>query len=144
MQREMFLVRSRCDFGNSFLPAQVSFLRASATPTSTYAVMQVAPGDAVRLDSACCLLRYLVGLQWDTWIPRWSWVSMAKMPQLSLYLFSACLLCLHPLLTLCIWIPPLTAVLSKYSVSLSSARVGAASIAMHGYKSLVAHPTALL
>ena len=38
----------------------------------------------------------------------------------------------------------MTAVIFVYSVSPSNARVSTASIAMHGYKSLVVHPAALL
>ena len=125
---EVFPVRSLGDFGNSSLLDLVSSPQVSTTSTSTFAVIQVAPGDAVKSDSACPMLQFLVGLQWETWIPCWSWVSMTK-SELYLYLFIACLLCLHPLLTLCIWNPPLTAVIFEYSVSPSNARVSAASFA---------------
>ena len=60
--------------------------------------------------------------------------------ELSLCLFNACLLCLHLLLTLCIWNSSLTAAsISEYSVSLSSARVGATSNAWHSFKLLAVH-----
>ena len=59
---------------------------------------------------------------------------------LSLCLFNACLLCLHLLLTLCIWNASLTAVLvSEYLVSPFSARLGATSNALHSFKLLTIH-----
>ena len=115
--------------------------------------MKVAFGDAVLFVRACCcLLHYLLGLQWEPWdvyIARWSWVSMTVLfqasyqdkclcwcPELSLFLDIACLLCSHLLLTLCIWITSWAAISSSESpVSPSIARVGVASMVLQSFKS---------
>ena len=69
------------------------------------------------------------------------WCLLAQpVHELSLCLLNACLLCLHLLLTLCIWNSSLTAAsIPEYSVSLSSARVGATSNAWHSFKLLAVH-----
>merc|ERR1712032_1243547 len=71
---------------------------------------------------------------------NWS-LHIQSVPELSLYLLVACLLCPHLLLTLCSWKPSsLTAVLSlEYPACPSNVRVGVDDKSVHSSKSSVVH-----